>query len=244
MVHFSPDKFKLVGDLVVTFPPLTVDDDTPEDRRQRDQMIHQQIIARSVTNPRVLGAMAAVPRHLFLTSRQQSEAYTDQALPVAHQQTISQPYIVAYMSEQLEVKPEHRVLEIGTGTGYQTAILALLAREVYTVERIEALSAGARTVLDGLGFINIFYRIDDGSCGWPEHAPFDRILVTAASSSVPQPLLDQICDGGKLVIPIGTRDLQMLTAIERRGDQFRSVDLLTCRFVPLISRQNSSGSGA
>ncbi|HMD55426.1 MAG TPA: protein-L-isoaspartate O-methyltransferase, partial [Phycisphaerae bacterium] len=171
MWHFGPDKSDPAPNRATVFPPFAHIDDSPDDRRRREQMIQQQIVARSISNQRVLGAMSRVPRHLFLDPDQRAQAYTDQALPSAHQQTISQPFIVAIMSEQLDVKPQHRVLEIGTGTGYQTAILALLAREVYTVERIEALSTNAQAVLTGLGFTNIFYLIGDGSSGWAQHAP-------------------------------------------------------------------------
>ena len=238
MLHSGPNQSSVATNRTAVFPPFAHIDDSPDDRRRREQMIQQQIVARSIHNQRVIGAMSRVPRHLFLDPDQRAEAYTDQAMPSAHQQTISQPFIVAIMSEQLDIKPQHRVLEIGTGTGYQTAILALLAHEVYTVERIEALSTNAQAVLTGLGFTNIFYLIGDGSSGWAQHAPFDRILVTAASTEVPQSLLEQLIDGGKLIIPLGgNNDVQMLTAIDRRGETFRRVDLLACRFVPLISGQ-------
>ena len=238
MLHFGPDKSTPAPHRDAIYPPFAHIDDTPEDHRRREQMIQQQIVARSIRNPRVLGAMSRVSRHLFVNPDQRAEAYQDQALPIEHQQTISQPYIVALMSDQADIKPRHRVLEIGTGSGYQTAILALLAHEVYTVERIEELSKGAQSVLTGLGFTNIFYRIGDGTSGWPEHAPFDRILVTAASAKAPQSLLDQLSDGGKLIIPLGQSDLQMLTVIERRGDQFHSEKLISCRFVPLIHERS------
>jgi protein-L-isoaspartate(D-aspartate) O-methyltransferase len=183
----------------------------------------------------VLEAMAQVPRHRFVPESARSSAYEDRALPLELGQTISQPYMVAYMSEALRVRPTDRVLEVGTGSGYQTAVLARLAADVLTIERIGDLQAAAREILDELGVRNVRYRVGDGSLGWPEHAPYDRILVTAGAPAVPAALEEQLsADGGLMVIPVGEPDLQELFAVTRKDGEVRAEPLLGCRFVPLV----------
>jgi protein-L-isoaspartate(D-aspartate) O-methyltransferase len=180
--------------------------------------------------------MRAVPRHLFLEEGMWDQAYQDHPLPIGDKQTISQPYIVALMTEALELTPADRVLEIGTGSGYQTAILATLARWVYSVERIRALAIRARRTLDQLRLYNISIRIGDGSEGWEDNGPYDAIMVTAGSPDVPQPLKAQLADGGRLVVPVGDRFSQSLWKVTRSGSQYRNDDLGGCRFVDLIGR--------
>jgi protein-L-isoaspartate(D-aspartate) O-methyltransferase len=202
----------------------------------RRKMVETQIVARGVKDPRVLEAMRAVPRHLFLEEGMWDQAYQDHPLPIGDKQTISQPYIVALMTEALELTPADRVLEIGTGSGYQTAILATLARWVYSVERIRALAIRARRTLDQLRLYNISIRIGDGSEGWEDNGPYDAIMVTAGSPDVPQPLKAQLADGGRLVVPVGDRFSQSLWKVTRSGSQYRNDDLGGCRFVDLIGR--------
>lgn len=206
--------------------------------RRRRKMVRRDLEGRGITDPRVLNAMGSVPREAFVPDRCASLAYRDRALPLSNGQTISQPYMVAAMTEALQVEPGDRVLEIGTGSGYQTAVLAEMAREVYTVERIDTLSEEARTVLEKLGYSNVRFRVGDGTLGWPEEAPFDAILVTAASPHVPESLLDQLEeDGGRLVIPVGSRGLQTLERIVRRGQETDTTELMGCRFVPLLGEE-------
>lgn len=200
-------------------------------------MVDQQIRARNVTDQRVLDAMEQVPRERFILPESAEEAFSDRALPIDCGQTISQPYIVAAMTAHLAVRREHRVLEIGTGSGYQTAILARLAREVYTIERVEPLQSAARSLLTSLGVRNVWYRVDDGSVGWPEAAPFDRIMVTAAAPEIPRSLVDQLVDGGRLVIPVGPAEEQTLTTVERIGYRTTETLRFPCRFVKLIGRE-------
>jgi len=201
---------------------------------QRQQMVRSQLRARGIRDERVLEAMATVPRELFLPPELRHKAYEDGAQAIGEGQTISQPYIVALMSEALQVQPGQKVLEVGTGSGYQAAVLATMGAEVYTIERIARLSARAKELLDRLGFRNIHYRVGDGTLGWPEQAPFERIIVTAAANRVPEPLLDQLADGGRIVIPIGTEKQQMLQAIERHRGQLISSNLCPCVFVKLV----------
>lgn len=203
----------------------------------RRRMVDEQIRRRGVGDPRVLDAMMAVPREKFVPSRVRAAAYEDRALPVAHDQTISQPFIVAYMTEQLSVTPDARVLEIGTGTGYQTAILATLAKHVFTVERIATLQQQAAARLADLNVPNITISCGDGSLGLPEHAPYDRVLVTAAAPSVPGPLTDQLVDGGVLVIPVGASAEQTIVRVVREGQRTIETPMLACRFVKLIGQE-------
>jgi protein-L-isoaspartate(D-aspartate) O-methyltransferase len=199
----------------------------------RTQMIERDIRQRGVTDPRVLDAMRAVPRERFVPPELASRAYEDNPLPIGEGQTISQPYIVAYMTELLEVAPEHRVLEIGTGSGYQAAVLAHLARAVYTIEIVPSLAQQAATVLSELNYGNVHVRQGDGYRGWPEEAPFDRIMVTAAPAEVPQPLIDQLAVGGRLVVPVGGQDeTQWMTVVEKTGEGLVERRTIAVRFVP------------
>lgn len=196
-------------------------------------MVAEQIKARGVRDARVLDAMAQVPRHHFLPAEQRGEAYEDRPIPIGHGQTISQPYIVAYMTEALQVGAEHRVLEIGTGCGYQTAILAQLAAEVYSIERVPELADRARQTLAAQGYTNVHVRTGDGYAGWPEHAPFDRILGAAAAEGVPPVLVEQLADGGIMVIPVGTWS-QELRVLQKRGQSLDTLATLPVRFVPMV----------
>ncbi|MBN1883986.1 MAG: protein-L-isoaspartate(D-aspartate) O-methyltransferase [Candidatus Krumholzibacteriota bacterium] len=198
-------------------------------------MTREQIAARGVRDPRVLEAMRAVPRERFVPARNASLAFADGPLPIGCGQTISQPYIVAYMTEALALGPGDRVLEIGTGSGYQTAVLAEIAAEVYTVETVTELAARARRLLGDLGYGNVFYRVGDGSNGWPEHAPYDAIVVTAAPPELPPALAAQLADGGRLVAPVGA-GLQELVLVRRRGDGTTRRKLIDVRFVPMTGR--------
>jgi len=205
--------------------------DADTDRRTR--MVESQIVARGVRDPRVLAAMRKVPRHRFVDDAQRAEAYEDHPLPIPGNQTISQPYIVALMTELLELKPTSRVLEIGTGSGYQSAVLAELAKEVYTIEIVPELARLAQTRLRELGYDNVTVREGDGYRGWPEHAPFDAIIVTAAPERIPQPLLDQLARGGIMVIPVGGF-FQELKVFRKSADgRMSEKDILPVRFVPM-----------
>jgi protein-L-isoaspartate(D-aspartate) O-methyltransferase len=177
--------------------------DVPDWSSRAATMADRQIRARGVRNLRVLAAMSNIPRHLFVPEEEAESAYEDRPIAIGLNQTISQPYIVGYMTELLEVEPFHRVLELGTGSGYQTAILASLAREVYTIDIHRELSDQARNRLDSLGFANVFFDVRDGHSGWPERAPFDRIIVTAGAASIPSPLVEQLAASGRMVIPVG-----------------------------------------
>ena len=204
----------------------------------RQDMVSQQLAKRGLRDERVLAAMAKVPRHLFVPTLKRSEAYEDCPLSIGHGQTISQPYMVASMTEALALNPEDRVLEIGTGSGYQTAVLAELVDKVFTVERIAALSDSARAVLDSLGLSErVGMRVGDGTSGWADMAPFDGILVTAGAPRVPSPLLDQLSPGGRLVIPVGARHVQRIE-IHRRdsGGELTLEPSTACRFVDLVGR--------
>jgi protein-L-isoaspartate(D-aspartate) O-methyltransferase len=203
----------------------------------RERMIRELIAARGVKDERVLAAVRKVPRHLFIKDHLRAQAYGDHALPIGSSQTISQPYIVARMTELLEVGPEHSVLEIGTGSGYQTAVLALLARRVYSLERIAELAREAIPRMRQLGIENVKIQVFDGTVGWSEWAPYDRILVTAGAPKVPEPLLDQLAPGGVLVIPEGQRNAQRLVTYRKsaRGGIRRS-EGEEVAFVPLLGR--------
>lgn len=202
--------------------------------KARKAMVRQQIAARGVEDPRVLEAMRKVPRHLFVPAHLADRAYDDSPLPIGEGQTISQPYMVAWMTELLELKEDSRVLEVGTGSGYQAAVLCELAREVYTVEKIPELAREAERRLLSLGYRNFHLRVGDGTLGWPEEAPFDGIIVTAGAPSVPQPLAEQLADRGRLVIPVGPSGMQMLTVIRREGGGFTRSEKGSCVFVPLV----------
>ena len=202
---------------------------------QRRDMVERQIRDRGVDDARVLAAMAAVPRERFVPPELAERAYDDTPLPIGGGQTISQPYIVAYMTDALGVEPGHRVLEIGTGSGYQAAVLAQLAREVYTIEIVPELSRRAGAVLKSLGYANVQLRTGDGYAGWPQQAPFDRIIVTAAPERMPQPLVDQLAPGGRLVAPVGGQDqTQWMTIIDRTPKGVTERRTIPVRFVPFV----------
>ena len=200
----------------------------------RDSMVQEQMASRGISDKRVLEAMRRVPRHLFVPSDRRGKAYDDAPLPLGEGQTISQPYMVAWMTELLGLEGDEKVLEVGTGSGYQAAILGLLAREVYSIERIEWLAEQARTRLDELGFKIIEVVVGDGSKGLKSQAPFDAIIVTAGSPGVPQALVEQLADGGRLVIPVGPSSMQMLTVITRHGSEYKTDEVGSCVFVPLV----------
>jgi len=201
-------------------------------RTMREKMVEMQIKARGVKDPRVLSAMLKVERHLFVPKDLQSSAYTDQPLPIGEGQTISQPYIVALMTELLELKGGEKVLEIGTGSGYQAAILAEMAKEVYTIEIIETLATSARKLLLQLGYQNIMVKAGDGYLGWPEAAPFDAIIVTCAPDHIPKPLIEQLKEGGRMVVPVGTYS-QELKKIVKRSGKIEPTDIIPVIFVPM-----------
>jgi protein-L-isoaspartate(D-aspartate) O-methyltransferase len=199
---------------------------------ERSRMVDEQLRARDIRNPRVLDAMRTVPRHQFVPEPQRADAYIDAPLPIGHGQTISQPYIVAFMTQALDVSPEHRVLEIGTGSGYQAAVLGALAKEVYTIEIVAPLAERARHTLAALGYRNIQVRTSNGYLGWPEHAPYDRIMVTAAPDEVPAPLVQQLKVGGLMAIPVGT-GTQELRILRRTVTGTETLSTLPVRFVPM-----------
>ena len=203
-------------------------------RRAREEMVARQLAARDIRDERVLEAFRRVPRHRFVPPEIRASAYVDHPMPIGSGQTISQPYMVALMTQCLELEGAERVLEIGTGSGYQAAILAELAREVYSIERQESLAARASAVLDG--YPNIHITVGDGTEGWPEHAPYDGIIVTAGAPDAPPPLLDQLADGGRLVIPVGGSFSQTLLVYTRRGAIFDDRAVCGCVFVPLIGK--------
>ena len=201
--------------------------------KERRVMTDSQIRARGVRDPLVLAAINKVPRHLFVPEGMRGWAHADEPLPIGQGQTISQPYIVAYMTEALGLQGGERVLEVGTGSGYQTAVLAEIAREVWTIEIVESLALQARSILDSLGYANIHYRVGDGSGGWPESAPFDAVIVTAAAARMPESLEGQLGPGGRMIVPVGT-DLQELFLVRREEKGLMRERLLAVRFVPLV----------
>ena len=206
-------------------------------RKPRTRMVETQIEARGISDARVLRAMGVIPRHLFVDEGLIEQAYNDSPLPIGEHQTISQPYIVALMTQALELKGRERVLEIGTGCGYQTAVLASLADRVFSVERIASLAASARKILDKLNFYNVAIRVGDGSYGWREEAPFDAIITTAGAPEIPQYLVEQLAAGGRMVVPVGDRDVQTLYKLTRSAEnpqEIKKEDLGGCRFVSLI----------
>jgi len=203
-------------------------------RIAREKMVKDQLVARGIKNERVLQVMGKIPRHLFIEEALAGEAYNDHPVPIGEKQTISQPYIVALMTEALELKRDENTLEIGTGSGNQTAILAELSSRVYTIERIEFPLINARKILAKLGYTNILFKIFDGTMGWREYAPFDTIMVTAGAPDLPKPLIDQLADNGRMVIPIGDRYSQELIKIVRKGKSLKQKNLGGCRFVNLI----------
>ncbi|MCC6767133.1 MAG: protein-L-isoaspartate(D-aspartate) O-methyltransferase [Deltaproteobacteria bacterium] len=204
--------------------------------RARARMVEEQLVDRGVTDVRVLAAMSKVERHRFVAEALQQRAYDDKALPIGERQTISQPYMVGLMTQILELRGAERVLEIGTGCGYQTAVLAELVATVYTIERLASLAAAARATLDACGYANVVTRVGDGTIGWAEEAPFDGILITAGTPQVPRPLLAQLREGGSLVFPIGEEQLQTLVRIRKEPKGLREEYFGDCRFVKLVGR--------
>jgi protein-L-isoaspartate(D-aspartate) O-methyltransferase len=202
---------------------------------ERHRMVNEQLRPRGIRDPRVLDAMLKVPRHLFIPVAQRANAYVDSPLPIGEGQTISQPYIVAFMTEALDVQPDHRVLEIGTGSGYQAAILGTLVKEVYTIEIIAPLAEQARAVLTDLGFANVHVRTGNGYLGWPELAPYDRVMVTAAPDEVPPALVQQLKIGGIMAIPVGSIT-QELRVLRRTAKGMQTVTTLPVRFVPMTGK--------
>ena len=200
--------------------------------RARDSMVASQIVVRGVRDPKTLAAMRDVPRHLFVPPSLMKEAYEDRPLPIGHGQTISQPYIVAFMTEALGLKGGEKVLEVGAGSGYQSAVLSRIAAKVFGIEIVEPLARDARQRLVRLGYSNVEIRAGDGYLGWPEHAPFDAIMVTAAAPRVPEPLKRQLKDGGRLILPVGDQT-QELRIVTRRKDRFDEENVLPVRFVPM-----------
>jgi protein-L-isoaspartate(D-aspartate) O-methyltransferase len=200
---------------------------------QRQRMVEQQLKARGIKDQRVLAAMAKMPREEFVPADERIDAYEDGPLPIDYGQTISQPYIVAFMTEQLRPKPTDRVLEIGSGSGYQAAILAELVTDVYTIEIIEPLAKSAEATMQRLGYKNVHIKVGDGYQGWPEEAPFDAVIVTCAPENVPQPLIDQLQNGGRMVIPVGERFAQQLYLLEKKNGRLKESATLPVRFVPM-----------
>lgn len=207
-------------------------------------MVERQLRARGIRDPRVLAAMLAVPRHAFVPPELMGNAYDDQPLPIGEGQTISQPYMVAAAAEALELRGAESVLEIGAGSGYQSAVLSLLAREVRAVETHASLGASAQERLARLGYRNVQVRVGDGTAGWADAAPFDAILVSAAAPEVPAPLVAQLAEGGRMVVPVGSAETQRLLRVRRRGGEIVTERLFECRFVPLIGEYGWSADEA
>ncbi len=209
----------------------------------RKQMVARQLIPGGIVDPRVLAALGKVPRHLFVEPALQHRAYGDHALPIGEGQTISQPYMVALMTQSLRLNGTEKVLEIGTGSGYQAAVLAELAARVFTVERIDKLARRARQLLESLRYNNIVVKIGDGTLGWREYAPYDRIIVTAAAPQLPPSYWDQLAEGGLIAIPTGGRELQTMEVIEKRGGREVRTPRDRCVFVPLIGKDGWNDDG-
>lgn len=205
--------------------------------RERKQMVREQIASRGLHDPRLLEVFESVPRHLFVPEEYRYAAYDDNPLPIGFGQTISQPYIVALMTNLLKLTGGERILEVGAGSGYQAAILGMLAEEVHTIEYVSELASGAKKVLGDLGLGNVHCHFGDGSLGWPENAPYNGILVAAAAPKTPKALLKQLEDGGRLVLPVGGRGFQQLEVWERKGDDFQKQSLTAVAFVPLRGEQ-------
>jgi protein-L-isoaspartate(D-aspartate) O-methyltransferase len=228
---------RLCGVLITAMACAAADRGTPDQTTnwdvERARMVTEQLRARDIRDPRVLDAMSRVPRHLFVPEASRALAYGDFPLPIGFEQTISQPYIVAFMTQALRLESNQSVLEIGTGSGYQAAILAELSREVYTIEIIEPLADSARRTLASLGYKNVHVRAGDGYLGWPEHAPFDRVMVTAAPEDVPQTLVDQLRVDGLMAIPVGRYD-QELRILRKTPTGLETLTTLPVRFVPMV----------
>jgi len=209
-------------------------------RAERERMVAQQLAARGIRDERVLAAMRKVERHLFVPANEQGRAYLDRPVPIGHGQTISQPYVVAFMSQALELAGDERVLDVGTGSGYQAAILGELAHEVWSIEIVAPLAERAGAALSALGHANVHVRCGDGYLGWPEHAPFDAILVAAASDHVPQPLVDQLAPGGRMILPVGKGE-QDLVLLRRTATGIVQEEILPVRFVPMTGMAEQRG---
>ncbi len=222
--------------LSLLFPKNNSSTEKPSDYTLlRQQMVDRQIIARGVKDERVIMAMLTVPRHMFVPEDNRSMAYEDTPLPIGEGQTISQPYVVAFMTECLDLKPDDRVLEIGTGSGYQAAILAELAKEVYTIEIVPILGNMASKLLDEMGYKNIHVKVGDGYRGWTEEAPFDAVIVTAAPLDIPQTLVNQLKEGGRIIIPVGSQfGAQMLIKGVKKNGRLITENVLPVRFVPMV----------
>lgn len=223
--------------LLCLMPLITLTSAAQDYQAERHNMVDQQIRNRGIRNTKVLGALRNVKRHLFVPEKYRHLAYSDRPLPIGHQQTISQPYIVALMTDYLELKEDEKVLEIGTGSGYQAAVLAEIVDHVYSVEIVEPLAQRARGVLSELGYDNVHIRIGDGYKGWQEHAPYDAIIVTASPSDVPPPLKEQLAEGGRMVIPVGGPVFQKLVLLRKKDGQVKQTDVTSVRFVPMIDEE-------
>ena len=210
--------------------------DMEDFKRLRDLMVDAQLIPRGIKDERVLSAMRKVPRHIFVDDYMQHKAYDDMALPIGDEQTISQPYMVAIMTELLELKGDEKVLEVGTGSGYQAAILGELSREVFTIERKALLAKKAEERFQALGYINVHVITGDGTLGLPEESPFDRILITAGSPKIPEPLIEQLADGGIIIAPVGIRFSQQLLIVRKSKEGISEQTHVPCVFVPLIGK--------
>jgi protein-L-isoaspartate(D-aspartate) O-methyltransferase len=202
----------------------------------RERMVQEQILARGIDDPRVIAALRKIPRHLFVDPGIVNRAYNDSALPIGEKQTLSQPYMAAHMTAALRLRGDEKALEVGTGSGYQTALLAELCFNVFSVEKLRVLSRKARKLLDELGYQNIALHVGDGTIGWSEHAPYDAILVAAAAPSAPKPLLEQLAAGGRLVIPVGDEQAQTLLRVTRTPSGFKEEQLGECKFVKLLGK--------
>jgi len=202
----------------------------------RKRMVQEQLIPRGISDPRVLEAFSRVERHRFIPEEFRQSSYADYPVPIGEGQTISQPFIVALMTQSLRVGPEDKILEIGTGSGYQAAVLAELAKEVYSVERIESLAKKAQGAFKDLGYANIRTKVDDGTLGWKESAPFNKIIITAASPRIPLPLTEQLAEYGALILPLGETFSQVLTLVEKKGKQLQQKQICGCVFVPLVGK--------
>ena len=210
--------------------------DEPRMARERERMVEEQLVRRGITDERVLAAMRRVPRHLFVQEALRDRAYGDHPLPIGEEQTISQPYIVGLMTSLLELTGREKVLDVGTGSGYQTAVLAVLARRVCSIERLPRLAERARATLEALGYDNVWVRVGNGALGWPDEAPFDRILVAAGGPAVPPPLFQQLVEGGRLVLPIGDAENQTLTVVDNGRGRMRTRAVGDCKFVKLVGK--------
>jgi protein-L-isoaspartate(D-aspartate) O-methyltransferase len=215
---------------------MTERESDPRATRDRERMVDEQLVRRGITDERVLAAMRQVPRQLFVQEALRDRAYGDHPLPIGEEQTISQPYIVALMSSLLELTGREKVLEVGTGSGYQAAVLGVLARRVCSIERLPRLAERARATLESLGVDNVWIRVGNGTLGWPDEAPFDRIVVTAGGPAVPPPLFQQLAEGGRMVVPIGDMASQTLTVVDNAGGQMRLRPHGDCKFVRLVGK--------